>query len=167
MSNPEQWCHYADALPEYATKLVRIGDGVAERYTAHDGWVEANGVEGEVRWTGDWDPIWDDDVDSVIGNIGNPKPRKGFDEQSHCWRLRVLFGAYLDAIEAGLVTADQIPLESGLNAEVIAALKAVEDWDLSDEWRWCNTPVAERGDYPILQAYFALGAQCREIEIEL
>jgi hypothetical protein len=54
-----------------------------------------------------------------------------------------------------------------LNDQVVAALKAVADWDLSDEWRWCNTPVDERGEYPILQAYFALGAQCREIEAEL
>jgi hypothetical protein len=76
----------------------------------------------------------------------------------------VLFGAYLDAIEAGLVSADQIPLESGLNAEVISAFKVVEHWDVSDEWRWCNTPVDERGEYPILQAYFALGAQCRTID---
>jgi hypothetical protein len=60
-----------------------------------------------------------------------------------------------------VITADQIPPESGLNDEVIAALKAVEDWGLSDESRWCNTPVDERGGYPILQAYFALGAQCR------
>jgi len=57
--------------------------------------------------------------------------------------------------------------DSAMNDEVIAALKAVEDWDLSDEWNWCNTPVDERGEYPILQAYFALGAQCREIEAEM
>ena len=30
-----------------------------------------------------------------------------------------------------------------------------------------SPPVGERGEYPILQAYFALGAQCREIEAEL
>jgi hypothetical protein len=78
----------------------------------------------------------------------------------------VWFGACLDSIEAGTFSADQIPPESGLNDEVVAALKAVEDWDLSDEWRWWNTPVGERGEYPILQAYFVLGAQCREIEAE-
>lgn len=65
-----------------------------------------------------------------------------------------------------MITADQIPAESGLNDEVVAALKVVADWDLSDEWRGCNTPVGVRGEYPILQAYFALGAQCREIEAE-
>ena len=110
MSTEAQWFYYADALPEYAHKLVRIGDGKAERYTVSDGWVDADGVESEVKWTGDWDPIWDEDVDTVIENIGNPKPRKGFDSQSLSWQLRVWFGAYLDAIEAGLVTADQIPL---------------------------------------------------------
>jgi hypothetical protein len=126
MSNKEQWSYYADALPEYAHKLVRVGGAKAQRYTARGGWIDADGVRDEVKWTGDWDPIWGDDVDTVIGNIDNPKSRKGFDEQSHCWRLRALFGAYLDAIEAGLTTADQIPQQSGLNDEVIAALKVVE-----------------------------------------
>ena len=76
MSNEERWLYYADALPEYATKLVRIdvGDSKAERYTARNGWVDADGVQSEVKWTGDWDPIWDDDVDTVIANIDNPKP---------------------------------------------------------------------------------------------
>ena len=66
-----------------------------------------------------------------------------------------------------MITADQIPPESGLNDEVIAALKVVADRDLSDEWRWWNTLVGERGEYPILHAYFVLVAQCREIEAEL
>lgn len=74
MSNEERWLYYADALPEYANKLVRIGDGKAERYTARNGWVDADGVESEVKWTGDWDPIWADDVDTVITNIDTPKP---------------------------------------------------------------------------------------------
>ena len=29
-----------------------------------------------------------------------------------------------------------------------------------------NTPVDERGQYPIMQALVALGAQCREMEAE-
>ena len=53
----ERWSYYADALPEYAHKLVRIdvGDGMAQRYTARHGWVDANGIQSEVKWTGDWD----------------------------------------------------------------------------------------------------------------
>lgn len=162
----ERWSYYADALPEYAHKLVRIGDGQAERYTARNGWIDANGVQSEVKWTGDWDPIADDEVDTVIANIENPKPRKRFDYWSPSWQLRVWFGVCLDAIDAGVITADQIPPESGLNAEVIAALKVVKNWDLSDEWRWCNTPVDERGAYPIFQAHLALAAQCREVEAD-
>ena len=72
----------------------------------------------------------------------------------------------LDAIEAGVITADQVPAESGLNAEVVAALKVVEDWDLSDEWRWWNTPVDERGAVPDFPSPFALAAQCREMDAE-
>jgi hypothetical protein len=93
-------------------------------------------------------------------------PRKRFDYWDPSWQRTLWFGACLDAIEAGVITADQIPPESGLNAGVVAALKA-EDWDLSDEWLWFNSPVGERGEYPIVQAYFALGAQDREIEAEL
>ncbi|OBH31693.1 hypothetical protein A9X03_07135 [Mycobacterium sp. E1715] len=168
MTNEQRWFYYADALPEYATKLVRIdAGGRAERYTARDGWADANGIQSEVKWTGDWDPIADDDVDTVIVNIENPKPRKPFDYWKPLWELRFRFHACLDEIEAGMITADQISSDSGLNDEVIAALKIVENWDLSDEWRWWNTPVGERGDTPILQAYFALGAQCREVEAEL
>jgi hypothetical protein len=48
MSN-ERWSYYADALPEYAHKLVRIGDGKAERYIAGNGWVDADGVQSEVK----------------------------------------------------------------------------------------------------------------------
>jgi hypothetical protein len=166
MSTEQQWFYYADALPEYAHKLVRIGGGKAERYTALNGWIDAEGVQSEVKWTGDWDPIWADDVDTVTANIDNPKPPKQFDYWSPTWQLRVWFGACLDAIEAGVITADQIPPESRLSDEVVAALKVVKDWDLSAEWRWCNTPVDGRGEYPILQAYFALGAQCREIELD-
>ena len=78
MCDEEQWLYYADALPEYAHKLVRIevGDRKAERYTAHNGWVGADGVQSEVKWTGDWDFIWANDVDTVIANIDNPKPVK-------------------------------------------------------------------------------------------
>ncbi len=74
----ERWSYYADALPEYAHKLVRIdvGDSKAQRYTARHGWVDANGIQSEVKWTGDWDPIWGGDVDTVIANIDNPKPRE-------------------------------------------------------------------------------------------
>jgi hypothetical protein len=166
MSNGERWFYYADALPEYASKLVRIGDGKAERYTARNGWVDADGVQSEVKWTGDWDPIWADDVDTVIANIDNPKPRKPWSFWEPSWQLIRSFHHCLDAIEAGVITAEGIPPESGLNDQVIAALKAVEQWDLSDAWRWCNTPVDERGQYPIMQALVALGAQCREMEAE-
>ena len=168
MTNEERWLYYGDALPEYATKLVRIdvGDTKAERYTAHNGWVDANGIQSEVKWTGDWDPIWDDDVDTVIANIDNPKPVKPWSYWQPSLQLRLWFVACLDAIEAGVITADQIPPESGLNTEVVAALKAVEEWDLSDEWHWCNTPVGERGEYPIFQAHLALAAQCREVEAD-
>lgn len=33
MSNKKRWFYYADALPEYASKLVRVGGGKAERYS--------------------------------------------------------------------------------------------------------------------------------------
>ena len=79
-------------------------------------------------------------------------------------QLTLWFVACLDAIEAGLITPDEIPPESGLNGDVIAALKAVETWDLSDEWEWTNTPVTKRGDYPILLAHQALAKQCRAVE---
>lgn len=121
---------------------------------------------GRCDWTGDWDPIWDHDVDTVIANIDNPKPAKTWSYWQPSLQLRLWFVACLDAIEAGVITADQIPPESGLNAEVVAALKAVEEWDLSDEWHWCNTPVGERGEYPILQAHLTVAAQCREIEAD-
>jgi hypothetical protein len=167
MSNEERWIYYADALPEYAHKLVRIGDGKAERYTVRDGWIDGDGVRSEVTWTGDWDPVSADGVDTVIANIDNPKPVEPWSYWNPSLQLSLWFVACLDAIEAGVITADQIPPESGLNAGVVAALKAVEDWDLSDEWLWFNSPVGERGEYPIVQAYFALGAQDREIEAEL
>jgi hypothetical protein len=108
--------------------------------------------------------VSDAEVSTVVANIDNPKLREPFDYWNSLWELRKWFGACLDAIEAGVITADQIPPESGLNDEVVAALKAVADWDLSDEWRWCNTPVEVRGEYPILRAYCALGAQCHEVE---
>lgn len=167
MSNEERWFYYADALPDYAHKLVRIGGGEEQRYTARDRWSDAEGIEGEIKWTGDWDPISDEGVSAVIANIDNPKPRKPFEYWNSLWELRKWFGACLDAIEAGVITADQVPPESGLNDEVVAALKVVEDWDLYEEWRWRNTAVDQRGEYPILAAYFALGAQCRQIEAEL
>jgi hypothetical protein len=166
MSNEERWHYYADALPEYAHRLVRIGDGTAQRYTARSGWVDADGVQGEVRWSGDWDPIWGDDVDTVIANIDNPKPRKPFDYWNPSLLLSLRFVAVLDVIEAGTMTADQIPPESGFNAEVVAALKAVEEWDLSARQVWANTPVGERGVYPIFEAHLALAAQCREMEAD-
>jgi hypothetical protein len=169
MSNEERWLYYADALPEYATKLVRIGaaDGKAERYTARNGWVDAEGVQSEVKWTGDWDPIWRDDLDTVIANINNPKPVEPRSYWQPSLQLRLWFVACLDAIEAGVITADQIPPESGLNDEVVAALKAVQDWDLSDQWVWHTASVADRvGEYPIFQAHLALAAQCREIEAD-
>jgi hypothetical protein len=161
--------YYADALPKYATKLVRIGAGneKAERYTARHGWVDAKNVESKVKWTGDWDPIWDDDVDTVIANIDNPKRREPWSYWQPSLQLRLWFVACLDAIEAGVITADQIPPESGLNDEVVAALKAVQDWDLSDQWVWHTASVADRvGEYPIFQAHLALAAQCREIEAD-
>jgi hypothetical protein len=168
MSNEKPFWYYADALPEYASKLVRIRDGKAERYTARSGWIDADGVQSEVTWTGDWDPIWADDVDVVIANIDNPKPVKPWSYWEPMWQLRLRFVACLDAIEAGVITADQIPPESGLNADVIAALKAVADWDLSDQWVWYTSKVADRvGGYPIFEAHLALAAQCREIEAEL
>jgi hypothetical protein len=39
-------------------------------------------------------------------------------------QLRLWFVACLDAIEAGALTAEEIPAESGLNHEVVAALKS-------------------------------------------
>jgi hypothetical protein len=146
---------------------IGAGDGKAERYTAHCGWVDADGVQSEVKWTGDWEPIWADDVDTVTANIDNPKPVKPWSYWNPSLQLSLWFVACLDAIEAGVITADQIPPESGLNTEVVAALKAVEQWDLSDQWVWHTAPVAERvGEYPIFQAHLALAAQCREIETD-
>jgi hypothetical protein len=49
----------------------------------------------------------------------------------------------------------------------VPAWTLVEDCDLSDGWRWCNTPVDERDEYPIFLADFAPGPHCREIEAEL
>lgn len=169
MSNEEQqWRYYADAFPEYAGKLVRIGDEKAERYTRRNGWIDADGVQSEVTWTGDWDPISPDDVDTAIASIDNPKPVQPFDIWQPFWQLRFWLLACLDAIEAGVITADEIPPESGLNADVTAALKAVADWDLSDQWVWYNAKVADRvGGYPIFEAHLALAAQCREIEAEM
>jgi len=169
MSTEERWLYYADALPEYATKLVRIdvGDGMAERYTARNGWVDADGVQSEVKWTGDWDPISADDIDTVIANIDNPKPLKPFDYWNPSLQLSLRFVACLDAIEAGAVTADQISPESGLNTEVVAALKAVQQWDLSDQWVWHTTPVEDRvGESPLWASHLALAAQCREIQAD-
>src|SRR5690242_17148073 len=58
-------------------------------------------------------------------------PREPWSYWQPSLQLRLWFVACLDAIEAGVITADQIPPESGLNTEVVAALKAVEEWDLS------------------------------------
>ena|SRR5271167_474422 len=164
MSKETPFWYYADALPEFASKLVRIRDGKAERYT-RDGWIDGGDVQHEIRWTGDWDPVSADDVDTIIENIDNPKPRKPFDFWDPWWQMTLWFLACMDAIQAGVITAAEVPPESGLNAEVIAALKVVEDWDLSDQWVWFNAPVAERVcEYPIFQAHLALANQRREME---
>jgi hypothetical protein len=66
-----------------------------------------------------------------------------------------------------VITANQIPPESGLNADVVEALKAAEHWDLSDQWVWHTAPVHERvGESPLWTAHLALAAQCREIEAD-
>jgi hypothetical protein len=148
--------YYADAHPEYAHKLVRIRDGKAERYARDGRWIDGGDVAQEIKWTGDWDPVSADDVDTAIANIDHPKPRKPWSLWEPSWQLTRSFHHCLDAIEAGLITAEGIPPESGLNSEVIAALKAVHDWDLSDAWRWHNTPVGERGAYPVFEALVAL-----------
>jgi hypothetical protein len=66
-----------------------------------------------------------------------------------------------------MITADQIPPESGLNTEVVAALTAVEQWDLSDQWVWHTAPVDDRvGESPLWTAHLALAAQCRGIDAD-
>src|ERR1700677_1187730 len=81
-----------------------------------------------------------DDVDTVIANIDNPKPIEPWSYWNPSLQLSLWFVACLDAIEAGVITADQIPPESGLNTEVVAALTAVEECDLSDQWVWHTAP---------------------------
>lgn len=70
----------------------------------------------------------------------------------------------LDALEAGVIT--EVPEESGLNTDVVAALKAAAAWDLDDQWQWANTPPDERDDDPLWLAHLALAAHCRAVEAE-
>jgi hypothetical protein len=72
---------------------------------------------------------------------------KGYDERkwarpsapSPTLEPALWFAAVLGALQAGLI--DEVPEEAGLNPAVVAALRAVADWDLDDEWAWVNTPT--------------------------
>jgi hypothetical protein len=76
--------YYADALPQYATKLLRLdapvtGDIVAdweawktakaEMWQPHTGWRPYSGAQAEILATGDWDPISPDEVVEVQANM--------------------------------------------------------------------------------------------------
>jgi len=76
--------YYADALPQYATKLLRLdapvtGDIVAdweawktakaEMWQPHTGWRPYSGAQAEIVATGDWDPISPDEVVEVQANM--------------------------------------------------------------------------------------------------
>lgn len=76
--------YYANALPQYATKLLRIdapvtGDMVAdfeawtrakaETWSVRHGWTPYVGAQAEILGTGDWDAIGSDDVVDVQANM--------------------------------------------------------------------------------------------------
>jgi hypothetical protein len=75
--------YYADALPPYATKLLRIDapatddivddweawkDGKCERWHPRHGWRPYCGGKMEIMATGDWDQIDPDEVVQVQAN---------------------------------------------------------------------------------------------------
>jgi hypothetical protein len=76
--------YYADALPQYATKLLRLdapvtGDRVAdweawkgakaEMWQPDAGWRPYSGAQAEILGTGDWDGIDPDEVVVVQANM--------------------------------------------------------------------------------------------------
>jgi hypothetical protein len=76
--------YYANALPRFATKLLRIdapvtGDRVAdweawkraksEMWQPETGWRPYSGAQAEILATGDWDPIDADEVVVVQANM--------------------------------------------------------------------------------------------------
>jgi hypothetical protein len=76
--------YYANALPQYATKLMRIdapvtGDIVAdweawkmartERWSVRDGWTPYPDGKMQLMATGDWDWIDPDEVTNVQANM--------------------------------------------------------------------------------------------------
>ncbi len=71
--------YYADLLPQFATKLLRIdapgGDfeawktGRCERWSVRDGWTPYPSGTMEIMATGDWDGIDPDEVVLVMANM--------------------------------------------------------------------------------------------------
>jgi hypothetical protein len=76
--------YYADALPKYATKLLRLdapvtGDSAAdweawktaraEMWQPQTGWTRYSGAQAEILGTGDWDRIDPDEVVVVQANM--------------------------------------------------------------------------------------------------
>lgn len=76
--------YYADAMPKFATKLLRIdapvtGDRVAdweawkraraEMWQPETGWGPYSGAQAEILGTGDWDAINREDVAVVQANM--------------------------------------------------------------------------------------------------
>jgi hypothetical protein len=143
----------------------------AERWSVRSGWFNCRNfqldlVHGGGDITRDYGSIPAERVEAAMWSMRawHAKPVEPWDYWKPSLQLALWFVTCLDAIEAGVITAEEIPPESGLNGDVVAALKAVETWDLSDEWEWTNTPVTKRGDYPILLAHQALAKQCRAVE---
>ena len=76
--------YYANALPQYATKLLRLdppvtGDSAAdweawksakaEMWQPETGWTRYSGAQAEILGTGDWDRIDPDEVVVVQANM--------------------------------------------------------------------------------------------------
>jgi hypothetical protein len=76
--------YYANALPQFATKLLRIdtavtGDivtdfeawktGRAETWSVRDGWTRYSGAQAEILGTGDWDGIDPGEVAEVQAHM--------------------------------------------------------------------------------------------------
>ena len=76
--------YYADALPKYATKLLRLdapvtGDSAAdweawktaraEMWQPQTGWTRYSGAQAEILGTGDWDGIDAEEVVVVQANM--------------------------------------------------------------------------------------------------
>jgi len=166
--------YYSNGGPGPATDLLRVDApsdhdfsvwraAKSARWTVRGGWEQFDNAQLDISFTGDYSMVDADEVPGIQAQMRDPQPVEPFDYWNPAALLSLRFVAVLSAIEAGTMTADQIPPESGFNDEVIAALKAVEEWDLSDQWVWYNTP-GERGEYPIFQAHLAVAAQCREME---